>query len=87
MKKLDKVVWKKFIETFQDPAKMQKMILAEDFLIDKDWKSKAILLAKTENDLEKFKRVRRRLNKMFMWGNITDAEYKEQMKGVTNLQK
>lgn len=87
VKKLDKIVWKKFIEVLEDPAKMQESILAEDFLIDKDRKSKEVLLKKTEKDLEKYARVRRKIIKLFTWGNITDVEFQEELKGITSLQE
>jgi site-specific DNA recombinase len=85
--KLDKFVWNKFVETIQNPTMMQKLILNEDFLLDKDRKSQEALLKKAKNDIKKFAEVKKRIGKQYTWGHIDDKEYEKEMKRILALQE
>jgi len=83
--KLDKLIWRKFIETLQEPAKVQEQILKQEFLFDKDRKAQISLFESTKKDLKKLAKVKARILKQFRWGHLNDDEYRAEMEKITKL--
>jgi len=72
----------RLVETLEDPEKMKEAILRGEFLVDKDRESQKALLEKAENDLAVLMEAQERLKKQFTWGDLEEAEYREEMQTI-----
>jgi hypothetical protein len=85
--KLDRFVWREFVTTLQDPSKIEKLILAEDFIIDKKQKTQIETRDRLKADLEKLEGVRERTTQLYQWGDFSDKRYQEELKRIDNIEK
>jgi len=85
VRKLDRAVWAKFIETMEDPEKMQEMILQGAFFVDKDRKEQFERLNQYQEELGKLQSTLERTTELYRWGDYSKKKYLEKRKGIGGL--
>ena len=82
---LDKNVWNEFVATLENPAKLERMILDQNFIVDKKLEQKRAEYVKAQADYDKISGVIERVKNQYKWGHSTEDEYKADLQNYERL--
>lgn len=84
---LDKAVWKQFVQTLSNPVLMEKMILEQNFIVDKKLDEKRTERDKAKAEFDKITAAIERTKKQYQWGHYdSDNEYKQEVANLDRIQ-
>jgi hypothetical protein len=84
---LDKAIWKQFVQTMSDPVLMEKMILEQNFIVDKRLDEKRTERDKAKSEFDKITSAIERTKKQYQWGHYdSDNEYKREIDNLERIQ-
>jgi len=86
-KVLDNLLWNTFIKLVEDPEVLEKLILKEEFIVDKDRADLEAMRATGTAALEDCQARHNRLNRLFVDGKMQHDQYSELFKDIDSQRK
>jgi DNA invertase Pin-like site-specific DNA recombinase len=79
---LDNLLWKAFIKLVENPEKLEKRILKEEFIVDKDRDDLEARKDQATANLEDYKAKIKRFNWLVLEGELPEDQYSELLKDI-----